>query len=324
MSTSTETQPPVYLECFGARSHLPEVAVRAAGGREYHFVHDDALRQSCPASAGVFFDEATAARSRFRYPRRRRVAVLKESPLTAPGDAALLRRDYAQVFTFRESLLAQGAPFVELVYGTNWLGAEGALDGCEKTRLISFVGSLLHDDSHGYRIRRDVAEWLLSRTDVDCYGKGIRPVAAKLEALAPYCFSVCMENTRENWYVTEKLIDCLLTQTVPIYWGCPDVSRYFDPRGILSFETLEDLAKLLPVLTRDRYDAMRPYVIANAQRAIAKDMHSHSGYYRRLATHLDGWLRSTPVRPWSRSRAMAAGRCFFSALSGRSRRPGAA
>ena len=40
-----------------------------------------------------------------------------------------------------------------------------------------------------------------------------------------------MENNIEPDYFTEKLIDCFLTGTVPIYLGPKQVENYFDPNG---------------------------------------------------------------------------------------------
>ncbi len=50
-----------------------------------------------------------------------------------------------------------------------------------------------------------------------------------------------METSQEKNYFSEKLIDCLLTETIPIYWGCPNIGDYFDMRGILQFNDINDL-----------------------------------------------------------------------------------
>jgi len=41
-------------------------------------------------------------------------------------------------------------------------------------------------------------------------------------------YSVVIESTSEDNYITEKLIDCLITKTIPVYWGCPNISDFFD------------------------------------------------------------------------------------------------
>jgi hypothetical protein len=46
-------------------------------------------------------------------------------------------------------------------------------------------------------------------------------------------FHICIENTKlENWF-TEKLIDCLQTKTIPIYWGCPNIGNWFNLDGFI-------------------------------------------------------------------------------------------
>lgn len=41
-------------------------------------------------------------------------------------------------------------------------------------------------------------------------------------------YSVVVESSSEPNYFSEKLIDCLITKTIPIYWGCPNISEFFD------------------------------------------------------------------------------------------------
>ncbi len=56
-------------------------------------------------------------------------------------------------------------------------------------------------------------------------------------------FSVIIENSSETNYFSEKLIDCLLTKTIPIYWGCPNISSYFDTDGMILIEDEKDFIK---------------------------------------------------------------------------------
>jgi hypothetical protein len=44
-------------------------------------------------------------------------------------------------------------------------------------------------------------------------------------------FSLVIENSSQTHYFTEKLIDCLITKTIPIYYGCPNIAEYFDTTG---------------------------------------------------------------------------------------------
>jgi hypothetical protein len=49
----------------------------------------------------------------------------------------------------------------------------------------------------------------------------------KLPALKAYRYSLAFENCRQNNYFSEKALDCWLAWSMPIYWGCPNMSEYF-------------------------------------------------------------------------------------------------
>ena len=72
----------------------------------------------------------------------------------------------------------------------------------------------------------------LPRTD------GVRVLAAapeaKADSVAPFAVHVAIENVRRAGYFTEKLLDCFLLRTVPVYWGCPDLAAHgFDVDGVV-------------------------------------------------------------------------------------------
>ncbi len=60
-------------------------------------------------------------------------------------------------------------------------------------------------------------------------GRGYKTLERQADGLAPYRYSVVIENVQERDYFSEKLIDAILCKTVPIYWGCPNIGDYFDP-----------------------------------------------------------------------------------------------
>ena len=64
-----------------------------------------------------------------------------------------------------------------------------------------------------------------------------------------YRFSIVIENCKRDYWFTEKLIDCLRTGTIPIYWGCPSIGDFFDIRGFILFDDINDLENILNNLT---------------------------------------------------------------------------
>jgi hypothetical protein len=79
-------------------------------------------------------------------------------------------------------------------------------------------------------------------------------------------FNIACENQYYPNMFTEKLLDCFKTRTVPIYFGCPNLSNYFDIRGVLMFKSIEELEDIVQNLTPADYDRMLPYIEENYQR----------------------------------------------------------
>ena len=80
-------------------------------------------------------------------------------------------------------------------------------------------------------------------------------------------FSIAIESTKEDSYFTEKLIDCLLTKTVPIYWGASNIGEFFDTRGFIIFNNLYEFYEKVNSLTPKTYESMKPYIDANYEKA---------------------------------------------------------
>ena len=82
---------------------------------------------------------------------------------------------------------------------------------------------------------------LIANNSVDGTSNPVLPAQppAKL-LLFDWMFHIAIENVSRDDYFTEKLLDCFLTRTVPIYWGCPNISNYFDAEGIIHINTLNN------------------------------------------------------------------------------------
>jgi alpha(1,3/1,4) fucosyltransferase len=70
----------------------------------------------------------------------------------------------------------------------------------------------------------------------------------KLETLSAYDFCLCFENAVLNGWVTEKLFDCFVVGTVPIFLGAPDVQKFVPPECFIdmrNFASYEELRAFL-------------------------------------------------------------------------------
>ena len=71
---------------------------------------------------------------------------------------------------------------------------------------------------------------------IDFYGRGTNPIEDKWQALYPYKFSLAIENSSSPDYWTEKLSDCFMAYTIPIYYGCTNIDNYFPPGSVLKID----------------------------------------------------------------------------------------
>ncbi len=61
-------------------------------------------------------------------------------------------------------------------------------------------------------------------------------LSAKSNLFLDFQFHLAIENSRQENYFTEKLMDCLVSKTIPIYYGCPNIGEYFDTNGWILLE----------------------------------------------------------------------------------------
>ncbi|CAK7001081.1 MAG: hypothetical protein PARBB_00638 [Parabacteroides distasonis] len=129
----------------------------------------------------------------------------------------------------------------------------------DKTRKISFItSSRTFLPGHKKRLAWMGKIHELYGDRIDFYGKGICPVADKAKALAPYEFSICIENSYEYDYWTEKIADAILAYTVPIYCGCKNIDSYFPAEAMISLD-IEDEQGSIELLRRVLDDSERIY-----------------------------------------------------------------
>ncbi len=97
-----------------------------------------------------------------------------------------------------------------------------------KTKLLSVISSD-KADTEGHLKRLEFVQKLKQHfgNKVDLYGHGLLEMRDKMEALQDYRFHVVLENSNFDHYFSEKLVDCMLAGSYPIYHGCPNLGSYF-------------------------------------------------------------------------------------------------
>ena len=102
------------------------------------------------------------------------------------------------------------------------------------------------------RLKRDMGD------DIDWFGRNIRFIEDKWDGLAPYRFSFALENSREDDYWTEKLVDCFLSRTIPLYDGAPNLAQYF-PEGSYIPVNMDDHGAIVQLVSRLLRDPIGEY-----------------------------------------------------------------
>lgn len=95
-------------------------------------------------------------------------------------------------------------------------------------------------------------------------------LASKMILFREFQFSLIIENTRERHCYTEKLVDCLITKTIPIYYGCENVGDYFDTTGwiLITSESVDEILEKCKVLTPDYYSKYIDVIEKNYKKAL--------------------------------------------------------
>jgi len=178
----------------------------------------------------------------------------------------LLWPRFYKVLASNAALLAAIPNGLRFVFGSTWVPDWRDVDITKEASVSLIASAKTYFEGHRLRhavVERVQAEGLL----VDIIGRGYKPFVHKSDGLAPYRYSVIIENVCEPSYFSEKLIDCLLCATVPIYWGAPDIGDFFDTRGMILCEGRDDIATALTRLSEADYAARLEFVRQNREKA---------------------------------------------------------
>lgn len=100
----------------------------------------------------------------------------------------------------------------------------------------------------GHKLRMGLKDFLVeNQFDFDLFGRGFQPIDDKYDAIAPYKYSLAIENFSCEDYWTEKIADCFLSWTTPIYWGAKNISSYFPPGAVIQIDPT-DPARALAII----------------------------------------------------------------------------
>ena len=174
------------------------------------------------------------------------------------------------ILTYYSSILKSKKNSKLFYFGNSWIKEKS--ESIMKSKMVSFVTSN-KNFTPGHAIRMQVVESMNKAINrFDLYGRGFNPIDKKEEGLNDYKFSIVIENEfMENWF-TEKLVDCFRTKTIPIYKGCPNIKDFYNEKGIIFFNSMEELSSILNDVNQNGdsiYDSMKKELDDNYDRSWA-------------------------------------------------------
>jgi hypothetical protein len=130
-----------------------------------------------------------------------------------------------------------------------------------KTKNISSSVTKLNENNGltcTYPQRYEISKLVDELEFVDFFGGGdCSP--KKQDALVTYKFNLAIENEHSNNWITEKFYDGILTDTVPIYYGCKNIKELYPEDGYILIEDINDIDGIKNLLTHINENSERIY-----------------------------------------------------------------
>jgi len=181
-------------------------------------------------------------------------------------DIINVQNNFKYIFSHNKNTLSRLENGVYIPHGGTWLRVQD-IDIHHKTKNCSFIFSNKNWNSY-HKLRHRIYDRFKEGNLINFYGSGSNePIEFKIDGLKEYMFSIVVENSVESDYFTEKILDCFLTGTIPIYLGSKTISNYFNSEGIISFEGDEDLPSIIQTLDRNLYNSKLDVIKENFELA---------------------------------------------------------
>lgn len=237
------------------------------------------------------------------------VLIMLEPIVVLPGEySEEVWKHFDHVFSLCDSLSQYGDKFTKILFPrsdwtSGWIRQSAVTEDLGERRrkypLKDRIDGICMINGHKqssiahelYSKRNSIAGWFSENSDIpfDVFGhppfnlpnyKGALVSDTKLETLRRYKYSLCFENTNHPeysaGYISEKILDCLETRTLPIYLGCANIEKYVPPECYIDFRKFSSYADLNDFLH-----------------------HLSDTAYETYIQNIDGWVTHGGLRPYT-------------------------
>jgi len=209
------------------------------------FVFDPAAREYDWLVA--YDDLPTGCSERLACTRENTLLVTMEPSSVKLYGGSFLRQ-FGVVLTSQEPWVIRQPHAVHSQAGLRWYYGIGkdtvrdydalaAMPPPEKTSAISTVCSSKQQGHTLHRKRYQFIQWLREKMpELEVFGHGVRFIDDKADAVDEYRCHIAIENHIAPDHWTEKLADCFLGWSIPIYHGCPNAADYFPEDSFVAID----------------------------------------------------------------------------------------
>jgi len=190
-----------------------------------------------------------------------KIALLTECRIMDPTRHNYLETDghlFDYIVTYDDRLIELFPNKVIVTpYGGTWIHPE-MQKIYPKSKICSYITSKKQYTKNQHS-RIDLLNYFYEHKDIDIelFGRSHNPIPedhesgqdGKIYALKDFQYSIVIENHQQNNYFSEKLLDCFLTGTIPIYHGCRHIKKYFNTDGMILLENIEKAANIVSNLS---------------------------------------------------------------------------
>ena len=213
--------------------------------------------------------------------------ILSEPPAVCPQNSnRALHKNFKIVFTWDNSLV-DGVKYIRALLPVSAVFPKVERVPFSARKLLTDISGNKYSghEKELYSARRDVIQFFERNYphDFDLYGTGWNnpwegglwsrfgnanidrhhycsyrgTVSNKSEILPKYRFIICYENSEQPDLITNRIFDVFRCNSVPIYWGAPNIADYVDKEALIDrhdFDSNEDLGKYISSLRETEFE----------------------------------------------------------------------
>jgi hypothetical protein len=185
-------------------------------------------------------------------------------------DLAIKHQDmFSFILTWDDKVLNNCKNAIFLPFGHTWFHSEQYEKNHDKKFELSHLcGNLLK--SYGHQIRHELMarqnEFQIPLNFHQTIGDRHNIEDARLGKETVFgnsMFGVAIENFSHRGYFSEKILDCFLMKTIPVYWGCSNIGDFFNKKGLIEFGNPDDLIYIMNGIDEKYYISLQDIIEEN-------------------------------------------------------------